>query len=148
MKNLYGKDNDNKISVENSRVGSKMFSVLMLALSFILSTAFGQAPNISYPSPEIYHPFMPITPISPKNTGGAIPGAAAITLGQLNIGITGMAADTSGNIYIVGTNSTTVTELKGNTFITFGSTSCLNPSRRQLWMLPGTFLLPITATTT
>jgi len=100
----------------------KLFLVLLLAISFNVSSACAQAPNISYTTPQVYNPFVPKTPLSPTNTGGTVPGTTAVTVGTLSIEIKGMAIDTSGDLYFVGYNSTSVTELKGGSFITLGST--------------------------
>jgi len=83
----------------------------------IIANALG----FSYSSPQVYNPLIPVTPLAPQNAG-AIPGPYPVTLGTLAIGITGMAVDSSGSIYIVGTNSTSVTKLSGGTFTTIGST--------------------------
>jgi len=121
MKNLSFRQNVCEFSIGFNRTVLRVFQLVTLLVFCVLSGSYAQAPHISYAGPQMYNPFVPITPLKPVNTGGAIPGAASITLGNLNIDITGMAVDTSGNVYIVGNNSSVVTELTGNTFVTFGS---------------------------
>jgi len=93
-----------------------------MMMFFAVLGAYAQAPHISYASPQMYNPFVPITPLSPANTGGQIPGTNPITLGDVANDIHGIAVDTSGTIYVAEYNSTSITELKNNTFVTLGST--------------------------
>jgi gliding motility-associated-like protein len=73
------------------------------------SISFAQVPSaitppaISYPTPKSYVINNPITPLSPTNTGGAVPatiyGQVSTVAGNFNI-VTGVAVDASGNIYV------------------------------------------------
>jgi len=83
--------------------------------------------GFSYNSPQVYYPTVPITPLAPLNTNGAIPGTGVTTLGTLAVNINSMAVDASGSVYIVGANSTGVSKLTGNTFVTLG-TGLMNPT--------------------
>ena len=49
--------------------------VFLIILNRTIS-AYAQAPNISYPSPQVYTEYKTITPLSPFNTGGAVPSMA------------------------------------------------------------------------
>jgi hypothetical protein len=90
------------------------------------NVAFAQAPKISYPTPQNYPLNKPISPLAPKNTGGAVPVAiygqvstlaGSGTLGNAD-GIatsasfrypTGLATDASGNIFVADYDNNTIT---------------------------------------
>jgi len=105
-------------------IGNNCPKILAVCLAFLccmVSPAHAQAPNISYSSPQVYNPFIPISPLYPTNTGGAVPGLTPAQIGQLAVNISGIALDTSRNVYIIGSSSTVVTKLVGNTYISLGS---------------------------
>jgi len=54
-----------------TRHGSLLYSLILFF--FKISTAFAQAPNITYQTPQTYIINTAITPLAPKNTGGAVP---------------------------------------------------------------------------
>jgi len=62
--------------------------------------ANAQAPNISYSSPQVYTVPVPISPLSPTNTGGAVPVPALVNLATGLINPTGVAIDAVGNVYV------------------------------------------------
>jgi gliding motility-associated-like protein len=91
---------------------------LLIVLSlFTLSSAFAQAPNITYTTPQNYKLNTTITPLVPKNTGGNVPlgeygtvttfagtGQYGYTDGAANIASfkipAGMVIDNDNNLYV------------------------------------------------
>ncbi|RFZ85739.1 hypothetical protein DYU05_09125 [Mucilaginibacter terrenus] len=62
-----------------------------------------QAPVISYQTPQVYSLGAPISPLSPVNTGGAVPAnrfAEVTTFADGLNGPTGVATDAAGNVYV------------------------------------------------
>ncbi len=87
----------------------KLFSIALSAFIFEgCDTAFAQAPQISYPSPEVYKLGNTITPLNPTNTGGSVPPESyGVTTfaGSTGTGgtfgfINGVKPDGSGNLYV------------------------------------------------
>lgn len=76
----------------------KIRLALILLISIIPTRLFAQAPAISYPSPQTYHVNTSIVPLSPANTGGAVPVNAAY--GQVT---TFAGSGTPGNANGIGT---------------------------------------------
>lgn len=73
--------------------------VLLLLIS---SNAYSQAPNITYTTPQIYLVNKAITPLAPKNTGGAVPASIYGQVSTIASGFataTGVTADKSGIVY-------------------------------------------------
>ncbi|MBC8052015.1 MAG: hypothetical protein H7Y13_03025 [Sphingobacteriaceae bacterium] len=58
---------------------NKLLLITFLSLTGIL--AFAQVPNITYSSPQVYSTGTAITPLTPANTGGAVP---ATVYGQVS----------------------------------------------------------------
>ena len=87
----------------------KLLSILLTVFIFDSNyTAFAQAPQISYPTPEIYKVGNNITPISPTNTGGTVPPESygvSTFAGSTGTGgtfgfINGIKPDGAGNMYV------------------------------------------------
>jgi sugar lactone lactonase YvrE len=91
--------------------------VIIVLLLFTALASFGQAPNISYSTPNIYKLNTPIVPLKPGNTGGDVPatiyGETTIFAGTGRNGTAdgdgaqaqftepyGMTTDADGNIYL------------------------------------------------
>lgn len=79
-------------------------SILLVLMCMAVGYVFGQAPNISYTTPQTYVTNTAISPLTPNNTGGAIP---ATIYGQVSTfagggfnSVTGVAEDAAGNIYV------------------------------------------------
>jgi len=93
-----------------------IFAKLSLAFSLLflvgVNSVFAQAPNISYSSPQVYNPFATAAPLSPVNTGGAVPGSNPVAVATVNSGISYMTIDTSGNFYAA--SGTTIYKIVGN----------------------------------
>jgi gliding motility-associated-like protein len=105
----------------------KFFTCLLLALKASLC-CYAQKPNITYPGPQTYTN-TPITPVSPANTGGAIPagsgyaqvttfagsGASGATNGAVATASfnvpTSIVMDAAGNFYISDTNNNQIREI-------------------------------------
>ncbi|OYU83775.1 MAG: hypothetical protein CFE24_09815 [Flavobacterium sp. BFFFF2] len=92
-------------------------TILNLTLLLAQFLTFGQAPAISYPSPQDYEVGIAITPLSPVNTGGLLPatvygqvstfagtGIQGANDGQRNVASfkfpNGIGFDTSDNSYV------------------------------------------------
>ncbi|MES2425606.1 MAG: gliding motility-associated C-terminal domain-containing protein [Bacteroidota bacterium] len=79
--------------------------ILLLGLFLgVICAAFGQAPDITYTTPQVYTVNTPVTPLSPVNTGGAVP---AGTVGSMTTFATGgfnqptsVAIDAAGYVYV------------------------------------------------
>jgi gliding motility-associated-like protein len=109
------------------KTGLKFFTCLLLALKASFC-CYAQQPNISYPGPQIYTNTT-ITPVSPTNTGGAIPpgsGYAQVTTfagtglaGAVNGAAasasfnvpTGITIDAAGNLYVSDTENNEIREI-------------------------------------
>lgn len=91
--------------------------LLLCLFCLIFSSVLGQAPNISYPNPQVYTVNTPITTLPPTNSGGAVPsyayGSVGVFAGNGTAGstdATGIAAsfnapqsiaiDAAGNFYV------------------------------------------------
>jgi len=75
--------------------------ILSLALFLAAINVFAQAPNIHYSSPQVYKVNVPISPLSPTNTGGAITySQATIASGFNNLNGMAIAVDGAHNIYV------------------------------------------------
>lgn len=101
----------------------RVTALLLVSLNFYASNLFGQAPVINYTTPHTYKINNSITPLSPTNTGGAVPLNAygeVSTLtglggpgGYINgpvatakfDGTRDAAVDAQGNIYVVDDNN-------------------------------------------
>ena len=77
----------------------------------LLGIVYGQAPNISYASPQSYSVGETITPLTPTNTGGDVVPSVSVLAGKgLAIDATSVAAtfnspkgigvDAAGNVYV------------------------------------------------
>jgi gliding motility-associated-like protein len=73
------------------------FFLLLPMLSALSS--FAQAPVISYTSPHTFTVGKKITPLSPSNTGGAIPAISTVTVASVG-SPDGVAVDAAGNLYV------------------------------------------------
>jgi len=68
-------------------------------------------PQIAYPTPQVYGINQPIIPLSPLNTGGAVPPAiygSATTLSSGFSTVTGVAVDKAGNTYVADYDANTI----------------------------------------
>ena len=65
---------------------------------FSRAAAYGQAPNISYNSPQVLYMEMPVS-ISPTNTGWPVSDPPGITYATEFNEPYGIAADSAGNLY-------------------------------------------------
>jgi sugar lactone lactonase YvrE len=79
-------------------------AALVISLITIFHTAFAQVPVITYQTPQHYIINTGITPLTPTNTGGAVPATGygqVSTLPITDLGdLTGIAVDASGNLFI------------------------------------------------
>jgi len=82
-------------------------TILFLALALVQLFGFAQAPNISYRSgTHIYNTGTVISPLTPTNTGGAVPATIYGQVSTFEGTITsfykpsGVAVDTEGNVYV------------------------------------------------
>ncbi len=85
---------------------------------------FGQTPNISYTTPDTYVVGSTITPLSPVNTGGAVPATiygqvstlagTAPTIYQPN----GVAVDSGGNVYEVDPKTNRILKISATGVVT------------------------------
>ena len=94
---------------------SKLRSFLLFVLALVTVRGFGQAPNISYATPQVYTLQVPITPLSPTNTGGAVPTQAAVTIGSGFNNVRGPAVDAAGNVYFADNGNSQVKEIQATT---------------------------------
>lgn len=91
--------------------------ILILVIIIFKLSCFSQAPNISYQTPQNYIINTPITPLTPINTGGAVPaniygqittfagsGSIGDVDGEANVASfkypTGIGLDPTGNMYV------------------------------------------------
>jgi len=93
----------------------KLRAVLCIVLALLTVRSFGQAPNISYATPQVYTVQVPIAPLSPTNTGGAVPNRAAVTLGSGFNVLRGPAVDAAGNVYFADNGNSQVKEIQATT---------------------------------
>jgi len=110
---------------------TKVCSRGLLLFFLVLATgfkAFAQAPNISYQTPQVYTVNSIITPLSPANSGGAVPanaygqvstfagsGAKGTADGQGSAAsfsiVKGLAVDNANNIYVADNGSSTIRKI-------------------------------------
>ncbi|MFI5138888.1 MAG: gliding motility-associated C-terminal domain-containing protein [Sphingobacteriales bacterium] len=109
---------------------NKPVTIILVLILFVvkISTAFGQAPNITYVSPQTYPVNTPIAPLAPTNTGGAVPatiygqvstfagsGAQGTSDGQGTsasfYGPVGIAVEKSGDLYICDAGSNLIRKI-------------------------------------
>jgi gliding motility-associated-like protein len=110
------------IIVNNTALNYVRGKVIRKALLFclfclIFNSVWGQAPNISYPTTQVYTVNTPITTLTPTNSGGAVPsyayGAVGVFAGNGTAGSTdatgtaasfnapqSIAIDAAGNFYV------------------------------------------------
>jgi len=77
--------------------------IVCLILLSKSTLSFGQAPNITYATPQTYLLNKPIAALQPANTGGPVPAIVYGTTSTLASGLgepTGIAVDAAGNIYV------------------------------------------------
>src|ERR1700743_1176036 len=98
----------------------KNLPVLILFMALFAGKLFGQAPNIGYPTPQVYTRGVAINALSPTNTGGRVP---PIALPGTYNDPRGVAVDVSGNVYVAenGTNSVKEIPIGGGSVVTLGS---------------------------
>jgi len=99
MKNLSVARNDARFPSGINLAAVYIFTALSAALMLSFSNAHAQAPHISYTSPQVYTAGVAINPLSPTNTGGAVPPPTSVTIGNYGE-VTAVTVDGSGNIYI------------------------------------------------
>jgi len=104
-------------------MASKLRSILFIVLVFAVVCVKGQAPNISYSSPQVYTAGMAITPLAPVNTGGAVPVSMPVTLSSAFIDPFSIAIDKAGNIYVSDIQKKQVTKIPadGGALVNIGS---------------------------
>ena len=107
------------------------FKAFLISLTLIIlngfNTAFAQAPNINYQSPQTYTQGTTINPLIPNNRGGAVPatgyGQVSITAGGASANFnhpTGVTGDASGNLYITDRDNNRIRKITpGGTITTF-----------------------------
>src|SRR5271165_3907969 len=99
------------------KFGCKLLLLSLLTLSCLPKTeSFGQAPALSYSSPQNYNVGTAIPTLTPTSSGVAAPGfsGTSTTIGPvLNVGF-GLAVDAAGNFYIGDTNDNKVYKMPAN----------------------------------
>jgi gliding motility-associated-like protein len=105
------------IMIKNLR--SILFFVLVCSTVF----CFAQKPIISYSTPQVYKKGLAATPLTPVNTGGAVPTSAPITIGTGFSNPTAVAIDGAGNVYVAvnGSNSIAKIPAGGGSTVILGS---------------------------
>lgn len=105
------------IMIKNLR--SILFFVLVCSTAF----CFAQKPIISYSTPQVYKKGLAATPLTPVNTGGAVPTSAPITIGTGFSNPTAVAIDGAGNVYVAvnGSNSIAKIPAGGGATVILGS---------------------------
>jgi hypothetical protein len=98
MKNRSPRQNSRNFFFCFNTTCCKLCSALIIVLFFTVSEVYAQAPNISYPTPQTYPTAVPINPLSPANTGGAVLPKIAL-LGSLLESPLSIAVDAAGNTY-------------------------------------------------
>jgi len=99
MKNLQAIQNNKKFSLRLNVVVVFLYTIVFAAVFLPLPAAYAQAPHITYTSPQVYDANTAISPLSPTNTGGAVPAPTPVALGRAT-DITGIGVDAKGNVYI------------------------------------------------
>ena len=95
----------------------------------LLGIVYGQAPNISYPSPQTYTVGTAITPLAPTNTGGAVVSVVSSLAGRGHAndgpGVYatfnepyGIAADLTGNMYVADKSSHKIRKISPEGIVT------------------------------
>jgi len=104
---------------------SKSIAVLIVVCIFSVVHSYAQAPNISYSSPQVFHPFIPLSPVTPVNAGGIVPLPNPM-LSNASMSVVSMAIDNA-NFYLFGYGSHSVTKISGGVSTQLG-TGLDNPS--------------------
>jgi len=99
MKNVFVRLNTKGFFPCFKATALKVFLTFRASLLFMFSVGYAQAPHISYASPQVYHINTAINPLSPTNTGGAVPVPTPVALGRA-ADITGIGVDAKGNVYV------------------------------------------------
>jgi len=87
---------------------SRLFVIFFLFILTAFNNLFAQAPHISYAGPQTYTAGIAISPLSPTNTGGAVPATTAGSVSTVSVNTPnnafsapwGVAVDASGNVYV------------------------------------------------
>jgi len=115
------------VAAQLLKAASKLIAAFSFFLVFGISWSYAQAPNISYSSPQVYNPFIPIPSLSPGNTGGAIPVPTPIAEVTASAAILCMTVDTAKSFYVGTSGSGVITRITGNVKVSLG-TGLSNPS--------------------
>ena len=109
-----------------------LLSLVIFLLSII--TVLGQAPNISYPGPDVYPTGTAIANLTPTNSGGAVPANAyslvttIVPAGSDFNNPYGIAVDPSGNLYVADYGNNAIKKITpAGVVSTFYSTGLINP---------------------
>jgi gliding motility-associated-like protein len=102
----------------NYACGKTTRRLLLLCLfCLIFSGVWGQAPNISYPTPQVYTVNTPIATLSPTNTGGAVPSYAYGSVGVLAGNGTAGSTDATGTAASFNAPQSIAIDAAGNFYV-------------------------------
>src|ERR1700740_1279124 len=99
------------VDTKHGAAGMKLLKAVLLLLFIGVTNTNAQAPVISYSSPQVYQVGSAISPLSPSNTGGAVPNGTPVAIAGTYTDPRAIAIDASGNVYIADVANNAVKEL-------------------------------------